>query len=563
MAGSTYGVIDSGLHADNGYPIDMTDICLPEDKEALHAMIIALQAQNEALQHQKKTSQQENRQLHTQNHQYQKALKREQAKISALDRHIQTLEQQLAALRRARYGRSSEKLDEHIYQLELMLEDLGASVSEQRVSEPPSLSDATDDTKPQNTPTNRQTLPAHLPRERRHYELNDVCACCGKALVAFDEDSSELLEYVPSSFRVIKQVRPKYRCSCSDKVHQAEAPSRPITRSYAGPGLLAHVAVAKFLDHLPLYRQSHIYSREGVEINRSTLADWIGLTCALLRPLNEALKRYVLSAEKIHTDDTPVPVLQPGRKQTKQGRLWGYLRDDRNAGISSPAAVWFSYSPDRKAKWPAQHLQGYEGILQADAYKGYEDLYVSGKIKEAGCWAHVRRKFYEVDKTQPGGFAAEVLESIASLYGIEKDLRGVDIERRKSVRKTRAGPILEELKQRLIAVKAQIPKKLPLAQAIYYALVRWKALERYVEDGRIEIDNNPIERQIRPIAVGRKNYLFAGSDAGGDRAALMYSLINTAKLNGLDPEVYLTKVLTVIAEHPVNRVDELLPWNIK
>ena len=214
----------------------MTDTRLPEDKEALHAMIIALQAQNETLQHQKKTSQQENQQLHTQNHQYQKALKQEQAKVSALDRHIQMLEQQLAALRRARYGRSSEKLDEHIYQLELMLEDLGVSVSEQRVSEPLSLPDASEDTKSHKAPTNRQSLPAHLPREHRHYELNDVCDCCGKALVAFDEDSSELLEYVPASFRVVKQVRPKYCCSCSDKVHQAEAPSRPITRSYAGPG---------------------------------------------------------------------------------------------------------------------------------------------------------------------------------------------------------------------------------------------------------------------------------------------------------------------------------------
>ena len=541
----------------------MSDARLPEDKEALHAMITALQAQNKVLREQEHMSQQENRHLQTENHQYEKSLKREQAKISALDRHIQMLEQQLAALRRARYGRSSEKLDEHIYQLELMLEDLSATVSEQRVPESPTTGEESQDPQPQSVPTNRQSLPAQLPRERQHYELDDVCGCCGKALVAFDEDSSELLEYVPASFRVIEQIRPKYRCGCSDKVHQAQAPSRPIVRSYAGPGLLAHVAVAKFLDHLPLYRQSHIYRREGVDLNRSTLADWIGLTCALLRPLNDALQRYVLAAEKIHTDDTPVPVLQPGRKQTKQGRLWGYLRDDHNAGIDTPAAVWFSYSPDRKAKWPAAHLQGYEGILQADAYKGYEDLYADEKIKEAGCWAHVRRKFYEVDKSQPGGFAAEVLEAIASLYGIEKDIRGIDVEKRQLVRQARAGPILEKLKQRLITVKAQIPKKLPLAQAIYYALVRWEAMVRYIKDGRIEIDNNAIERQIRPIAVGRKNYLFAGSDAGGDRAAMMYSLINTAKLNGLDPEAYLTKVLTVIAEHPVNRVDELLPWNMK
>ena len=528
-------------------------------------MVIALQAQIEVLHRQEQVLQQKSRTLQTQNHQYQKTLKREQAKINALDRHIQLLEQQLAALRRARYGRSSEKLDEYIYQLELMLEDLGASVSEERSIDPASTNggasaDAEQDARP---PGNRQSLPSQLPRERQHYELNDVCECCGKALASFDEDTSELLEYVPASFRVIEQVRPKYRCGCSDKVHQAPAPGRPIPRSYAGPGLLAHVAVAKFLDHLPLYRQSHIYSREGVELSRSTLADWIGLTCALLRPLNEALKRYVMVAEKIHTDDTPVPVLQPGRKQTRQGRLWGYLRDDRNAGIDEPAGVWFSFSPDRKAKWPAEHLREYEGILQADAYKGYENLYTDGKIKEAGCWAHVRRKFFEVDKNQPDGFAGEVLESIAALYGIEKDLRGVDAEKRKIARQARAGPLLEKLKRRFITVKAQVPKKLPLAQAIHYALVRWEAMVQYVNDGRIEIDNNAIERQIRPIAIGRKNYLFAGSDAGGDRAAMMYSLINTAKLNGLDPEAYLTQVLTVIAEYPVNRVDELLPWNMK
>lgn len=224
----------------------------------------------------------------------------------------------MAALRRARYGRSSEKLDEHIYQLELMLEDLGASVSEQRICDS-QTTETTDDAKSERSPTNRQSLPAQLPRERHPYELSDVCEGCGQSLVAFDKDTSELLEYVPASFRVIEQVRPKYRCGCSDKIHQAEAPSRPIMRSYAGPGLLAHVAVAKFLDHLPLYRQSHIYSREGVELSRSTLADRIGLTCALLRPLDEALKRYVMAAEKLHTDDTPVPVLQPDANKPSKG----------------------------------------------------------------------------------------------------------------------------------------------------------------------------------------------------------------------------------------------------
>lgn len=518
-----------------------TATSLPDDVEALHAMVIALQSHNSSIE---------------------KTLQVERAKISALDQYIATLEQQLADLRRARYGRSSEQLDENIYQLELILEDLKASVSEQREADG---AGAAETTEPSKKKPPRQPLPPHLPRETVRHDVDaDHCGCCGGSLVEITEDSSEQLEYVPASFRVIKHVRPKYRCGCDDKIHQAEAPSRPIPRGYAGPGLLAHIAIAKYMDHLPLYRQSAIYSREGVELSRSTLADWIGQICRLLRPLNNALQHYVMQADKIHTDDTPVPVLQPGRKRTKQGRLWGYLRDDRTSGDDQAPAVWFSYSPDRKGKWPASHLADYQGILQADAYAGYEALYDKKPktITEAGCWAHVRRKFYEVDQVQPDGFAHEALESIATLYGIEKEIRGCPPEQRCRVRQARAGPILEQLEQRLIKVRSEIPKKLPLAKAIHYALVRWKALVGYVDNGIIEIDNNAIERQIRPIALGRKNYLFAGSDAGGERAAMMYGLINTAKLNGLEPEAYLSYVLSVIADHSVAQVHELLPWNV-
>ena len=314
---------------------------LPDEVEALRAMVTALQAQNESIE---------------------KALNRERAKVSALDQHIANIEQQLANLRRARYGRSSEHLDNHIYQLELMLEDLGASVSEQVDTQ--DKQDKQDKQDSPDIPTNnkpkskpRQKLPEHLPRETQRHDVDSHCGCCGGALTEIAQDESEQLEYVPASFRVIKHVRPKYRCGCDDKIHQAPAPSRPIERGYAGPGLLAHIAIAKFCDHLPLYRQSAIYNREGVELSRSTLADWIGQICRLLRPLGNVLQHYVMQANKLHTDDTPVPVLQPGRKSTKQGRLWGYLRDDRTSGDEQAPAVWFSYSPDRKARWPAAHLE--------------------------------------------------------------------------------------------------------------------------------------------------------------------------------------------------------------
>ena len=269
-----------------------------------------------------------------------------------------------------------------------------------------------------------------------------------------------------------------------------------------------------------------------------------------------------MASKKIHGDDTPVPVLQPGRKTTKQGRLWGYLRDNRPAGDPAAPAVWFTYSPDRKGKWPQAHLANYEGALQADGYAGYNELYKTGRVKEVACWAHVRRKFFEIDKVQPNSFAATVLNRIRELYKIETEVKGLPPDQRQEARQARASPILNTLKEELRSTHSRIPKKLPLAKAIHYALVRWDALIRYVADGALEIDNNPIEREIRPIALGRKNYLFAGSDAGGDRAAMMYSLLNTAKLNGIDPEAYLARVLATIADHPVNRVDELLPWNL-
>jgi len=490
------------------------------------------------------------------------------AEIYAKTLLIEKIKAQLAALRRARFGRSSEKLDRDIEQLELMLGDLEEGDAESKARSR-KASGTEKDAAAEKTETSRgrKPLPDHLPREEVKHEAACACPHCGGTKFgAIGEDRREVLEYVPSHFKVVVHVRPKLSCRTCEKIIQPPMPSLPIERGRPGPGLLAHVMVAKYCDHLPLYRQSEIYGRDGVDLDRSTLADWVGGAAFLLAPLAEAIAVHARSGETLHADDTPVPVLDPGRGRTKTGRLWVLVRDERSWGSTAPPAAYYRYGQDRKTEQAVKLLQDCIGFLHADAYAGFKELYkpnATGKsaLKEVACWAHARRQIYEAHQKTQSPLSQEVLNRMAELFAIEKVINGKSPEERLSVRQAKSLPLLAELRDFYDQALAKISAKSGLAGAIRYSQTRWEALIRYTTDGRLEMTNNAAERAIRPLALGRKNWLFAGSDTGGDRAAMMYSIIQTAKLNGLDPEAYLRDVLARIADHPINRINQLLPWN--
>ena len=470
---------------------------------------------------------------------------------------IEHLKLQVEKFRHMLFGVKSEKIVLKLEQMELELEE-----DETTQAEAEAFTEREQPNRELKTRAARKPLPDHLPREvRMHPPASDCCPDCGAALRQFGQDISEQLELIPETFIVIRHIRPKYTCTGCDRVVEAFAPSRPIARGLAAPNLLARVIVSKYGDHLPLYRQSEIFARQGVEISRSTLAGWVGAASDLLGPLVEAIQKHVLAGRKLHADDTPIPVLAPGNGKTKTGRLWTYVRDDRPAGEDTAPAVWFAYSEDRRGEHPRQHLKNFRGALQADAFAGFHHLY-GEDIYEAACWAHARRKFHEIHAIHASPTTTEALNRIGELYGIEEEIRGKPADIRRSIRQSRARPLLDQLRKWMEKALRSLSAKSETAAAIRYALSRWRALNRYTEDGLLEIDNSTAERALRAVALGRKNFLFAGSDCGGERAAAMYSLIGSAKLNGLDPELYLRTVLAQIADHPVSHIQDLLPWNL-
>src|SRR5215510_7245639 len=517
---------------------------LPHDIETLHTMLLAEQAARIAAE-----------------------VKAHNAEAELRSREL-LIEQQkfiIAKLRHEKFGQSAER---HVVieQLELGLADMEEDASEAEAVAQIAARAASDKVKVQAFERRRparRPFPAHLPRERIVHPAPSACPCCGGTLRKLGEDVSETLEHIPASWKVIEHVREKFSCRTCEMITQPPAPSHPVARGRAGPHLLAHILFSKYGAHLPLNRQSAIYAHQGVDLDVSTLADWVGASAATLMPLVETIRTHVFTAERVHADDTTVPVLAKGKCRT--GRLWTYVRDDRPfAGKAAPAAAFF-YSRDRAGKHPERHLARYHGLMQADAYSGFNRLYEAsrkpGPIIEAVCWAHARRYFFDLARLNKAPIAIEAIKRIDELFDIEREINGASAPERVRVRNERSRPLVVALKEWLFEQRAKLSAKSDTAKAINYSLTRWVALTRFLDDGRLCLTNNAAERALRCVAVGRKNWTFAGSDVGGERAAAIYTLIETAKLNGVDPRAWLADVLARILDHKASRIGELLPWN--
>jgi transposase len=484
------------------------------------------------------------------------SLARANAALAARDLLIDTLRGQIARLRRMQFGASSEKLGREIEQLELALEELETE-RDTAVVDVTAASVAA-------RPVPVRSLPGHLPREEVvHEPASGACTCpdCGGALRPLGIDAHEMLDIVPVRWRVVRNVRPKYSCRVCEKIVQASAPVSAVARGKATFATLAHVIVSKFDHHLPLYRQAEMMTAQGLDIDRSTLAGWAGQAAALLDPIVGRIRDELLKADKIHADDTPVPVLDPGRGKTATGRLWVYATDDRASGSTAPRATWYRFTPDRTAAHPLAHVAGFRGFLQADAYAGYDGLYRSG-VTEVACWAHFRRKVFDLHERSPTPLTTDILERIGALYAVEAEVRGQPPDMRCRARQEKSRRLVDDLRDVLDAALRRLSLKSDMARAIAYGTKRWPALSRFLDDGRLEIDNNIAERALRGVAIGRRNWLFAGSRAGGERAAALYTVIQTCKANGVHPQTYIADVIAkVAADWPASRWDELMPWN--
>jgi transposase len=486
-----------------------------------------------------------------------------EARASGAEAMVAHLKLLIAKMKRDRFGVSAERGRRLLDQLELQLEELETEAAEREA--------ATASTEPDTTTVRpftrakpvRAPLPAHLPRERIVLPSPTNCRCCGGKLAKLGETITETLECIPRTYKVIQTVREKFSCRACETITQPPAPFHPIARGRAGPNLLAGVMHGKFCDHQPLNRQSESFAREGIDLSVSTLADWVGACTTALSPLVTLIRGHVFAAERIHGDDTTVPVL--AKAKTITGRLWTYVRDDRPfGGPAEPAAIFF-YSRDRGGEHPCRHLAGYAGILQADAYAGFNELYHEGRkpgpIAEAACWAHGRRKLFVLADVAKAPLAIEAVRRIDAIFDVERDINGIAAEQRRALRQVRVAPLVGALEIWMRAERSKLSRHADVAKAMDYMLKRWVAFTRFLDDGRICLTNNAAERALRGIAIGRKAWLFAGSDRGGERAAAMYSLIVSAKLNDIDPRAWLADVLARIADHPASRLDELLPWH--